>query len=150
MNEANNLPDQQGTASSNMTAQRRRASVAGYLAIAGVGVSPGVTATAQGWLPFGQQAKQESLINPASAATQNVPQLLRNGEQITIPDGSPYRSRLMVSAVQRNRVDETRTVPGSVEANPARVYSILPPLGGRVIDLPVHLGDHVTAGQPLV
>ena len=150
MNEANNLPDQQGTASSNMTVQRRRASVAGYLAIAAVGVIAGVIATAQGWLPFGQQAKQESLINPASAATQNVPQLLRNGEQITIPDGSPYRSRLMVSAVQRNQVDETRTVPGSVEANPARVYSILPPLGGRVIDLPVHLGDHVTAGQPLV
>ena len=68
MNEANNLPDQQGTASSNMTVQRRRASVAGYLAIAAVGVIAGVIATAQGWLPFGQQAKQESLINPASAA----------------------------------------------------------------------------------
>jgi cobalt-zinc-cadmium efflux system membrane fusion protein len=36
-----------------------------------------------------------------------------------------------------------------VEAEPSRVFNILPPLGGRVTQLNVRLGDHVTAGQPL-
>ena len=40
--------------------------------------------------------------------------------------------------------------PAAVEADPARLIKVLPPLSGRVTQLKVQLGEQVEAGQPLV
>jgi cobalt-zinc-cadmium efflux system membrane fusion protein len=149
MNDLDDTPDRPEPAVRTTPARRRHVPAAAPLLIAMAGIVAGIVITLEGWIPFTRYPTQETLINPAAAAVETAPQLVRKGDQIEVPDGSPYRARLAVAAVQRDLVDQTRTVPGAVEVNPARTYSILPPLGGRVIDLPVHLGDHVTAGQPL-
>jgi cobalt-zinc-cadmium efflux system membrane fusion protein len=41
-------------------------------------------------------------------------------------------------------------LPAVVEADPARLIKVLPPVAGRVIGLKAQLGERVTAGQPLV
>ena len=157
MNDAPDLPEQPQAAppltgarpAIRSGAQRRRGTLAGYVLIGLAGVALGVVAAAEGWIQPARVAGPPAIIAPAGAVTANVPALVRTGDAIQVPEGSPYRARLLVAPVERRDVEQTRTVPGSVEVNPARVFNILPPLGGRVIDLPVHLGDHVTAGQPL-
>jgi membrane fusion protein, heavy metal efflux system len=44
----------------------------------------------------------------------------------------------------------THAYPAVVEADPARTINLLPPLGGRVTELKVQLGEDVQAGQNLV
>jgi cobalt-zinc-cadmium efflux system membrane fusion protein len=76
--------------------------------------------------------------------------VLRDGDKYIVPPDSELRSRLTVAAVGLR--DEPRMVqlPATVEADPARTANILPPVAGRIVELRVHLGDHVTKGQPLV
>jgi membrane fusion protein, heavy metal efflux system len=76
--------------------------------------------------------------------------MLRQGDRITVPEGSPLRSRLTVSAALAGVVNSRLVVPGIVESDPARTANVVPQLGGRVIDLKVHLGDRVLKGQVLV
>lgn len=72
----------------------------------------------------------------------------RNG-RIEIPASSPLRRRLRVAPVQAQSVRRTLDAPAEVEADPERLVRITPPLAGRVVQLFVHFGDRVTAGQPL-
>jgi cobalt-zinc-cadmium efflux system membrane fusion protein len=44
-------------------------------------------------------------------------------------------------------VNDKLVLPAVVESDPARTASVLPPLGGRVLQLKVALGDRVKAGQ---
>lgn len=76
--------------------------------------------------------------------------VLRDGDKIIVPPDSALRSRLAVAAVGLR--DEPRLVqlPATVEADPARTANILPPVAGRIVELKVHLGDHVEKGQPLL
>lgn len=76
--------------------------------------------------------------------------VLRDGDKYVVPPDSELRSRLTVAPVGLR--DEPRMVqlPATVEADPARTANILPPVTGRIVELKVHLGDHVTKGQPLV
>ncbi|VVD93649.1 Cobalt-zinc-cadmium resistance protein CzcB [Pandoraea iniqua] len=76
--------------------------------------------------------------------------VLREGDKYIVPPDSALRSRLSVAAVGLR--DEPRMVqlPATVEADPARTANILPPVAGRIVELKVHLGDHVTKGQPLL
>jgi cobalt-zinc-cadmium efflux system membrane fusion protein len=76
-----------------------------------------------------------------------APPLVRQGETISIPEGSPLRRRLTVMQVSIQPVDDKRVLPAVVESDPARTASVLPPLGGRVLQLKVALGDRVKAGQ---
>jgi cobalt-zinc-cadmium efflux system membrane fusion protein len=75
------------------------------------------------------------------------PQMVRQGEKISIPEGSPLRNRLKVMAVATQAVSDKLVLPAVVESDPARTASLLPPLGGRVLQLKVALGDRVKAGQ---
>lgn len=77
------------------------------------------------------------------------PLLLRQGEKITIPEGSPLRSRLTVMPAVAEQVSDTLVVPGIVETNPARTFAVLTPLSGRVVELKVDLGSRVIPGQVL-
>ncbi|HLW24314.1 MAG TPA: efflux RND transporter periplasmic adaptor subunit [Steroidobacteraceae bacterium] len=77
------------------------------------------------------------------------PLLVRHGERIEIPAGSPLRERLVVEPAAARAVSGDLTVPGIVESDPARTATVFPALGGRVRSLAVSLGDRVHAGQEL-
>ena len=73
----------------------------------------------------------------------------RHGDSIELPAGSPLRERIKVAAAEYRSVRRSLEAPAEVEADPARLARITPPLPGRVVQLFVHFGDQVTAGQPL-
>lgn len=74
----------------------------------------------------------------------------RHGDAIEVPAGSPLRERLAVEPVRVESVRRTLEAPAQVEADPARMARIAPPLPGRVVQLFVHFGDTVTQGQALL
>jgi cobalt-zinc-cadmium efflux system membrane fusion protein len=75
--------------------------------------------------------------------------MLRQGNKIMIPEGSPLRERLSVIAAEAQTVSSPLVLPGIVESDPARTAAVLAPLGGRVLALKVALGDRVVQGQAL-
>jgi membrane fusion protein, heavy metal efflux system len=75
--------------------------------------------------------------------------MTRQGERILVPVGSALRTRLTVMPAQAQRVVPKLVLPGVVESNPARTASVLPALGGRVLELKVALGERVARGQLL-
>ena len=87
---------------------------------------------------------------PAATGAQDVPQLVREGPRLVIPDGSPLRAKLTIDAVSQKEVQRNLVLPAVVEADPARIVRVLPPLAGRVTQLKVQLGEQVEQGQPLV
>ncbi|HYM30580.1 MAG TPA: efflux RND transporter periplasmic adaptor subunit [Candidatus Cybelea sp.] len=88
-------------------------------------------------------------IAASTEAKEKVPNFLRNGRQTTIPDGSPLRGKLTVAAVAQKQIQRTLVLPAAVEADPAHLVKILPPLSGRITQMKVQLGQRVEAGQPL-
>jgi membrane fusion protein, heavy metal efflux system len=87
---------------------------------------------------------------PEPVTAQNVPQLVRDGQQIIVPDGSPVRSKLTIDAVAQKEVQRNLVLPAVVEADPARIVKVLPPLAGRITQLKVQLGEEVEQGRPLL
>jgi membrane fusion protein, heavy metal efflux system len=79
----------------------------------------------------------------------SAPNLVKNGEKIEIPDGSSLRSKLTIEAVAQEKIQRTLVLPAVVEADPARLVKVLPPLAGRITRLEVQLGQLVESGQPL-
>ncbi len=75
--------------------------------------------------------------------------VIHRADRIIIPPGSVLRSQLSVEKVGIKDGPRTLVLPASIEADPARTINILPPVAGKVVDLKVKLGDHVTKGQPL-
>jgi cobalt-zinc-cadmium efflux system membrane fusion protein len=78
-----------------------------------------------------------------------VPLTVRQGDKIVVPEKSPLRERLTVSPAQTELSGSQLDLPGIVESDPARTAEVLPPLGGRVVELKVALGDRVERGQVL-
>jgi cobalt-zinc-cadmium efflux system membrane fusion protein len=85
----------------------------------------------------------------AGAAAGEGARLVRRGNAIFVPEGSPYRSRIAVAPVQQKSVSRSKLVTGTVEADPTRTVKILAPVAGRVAELDVSLGDAVKKGQRL-
>ena len=82
--------------------------------------------------------------------TDNAPAMLvRQGDKIVIPASSPLRKRLTVTAAHAEDVSAKLVLPAVVESEPARTAAVLTPLGGRVLDIKVALGDRVRQGQVL-
>lgn len=77
------------------------------------------------------------------------PAVVRHGEKLEVPENSPLRQRLTVAPVASQNVSGKLVLPGVVEADPARNAAVLTPLGGRLVELKVALGDRVTKGQML-
>lgn len=128
------------------TAKIRRRPIGRYLLLAAaVGLMVGIPIGRDWNFPW-------QLGKPAqpSVTAAETPRLVREAGSVSVPEGSPYRARIAVAPVELRGVDQTRTLPAAVEANPANVFNILPPLGGRVLSLKVRLGDRVEQGQPLV
>jgi cobalt-zinc-cadmium efflux system membrane fusion protein len=68
---------------------------------------------------------------------------------IKVPEGSPLRKELAVQSVEARQAPHAMVFPANVEADPTRTTNVLPPLAGRLTELKVGLGDHVTKGQLL-
>jgi len=77
------------------------------------------------------------------------PVLIRDGDRVTVPDGSPLRESLTLAPVTEQDIARSLALPAVVEADPARLIKVLPPLAGRVTQLKVQLGEQVEEGQPL-
>jgi cobalt-zinc-cadmium efflux system membrane fusion protein len=79
----------------------------------------------------------------------DAPNLIKKGGRIEIPDGSPLRDKLTIDAIGQKEIKRNLVLPAVVEADPARLVKVLPPLAGRVTQLKVQLGEEVVRGQPL-
>ena len=73
----------------------------------------------------------------------------RQDGKITVPKESPLRERIAFAPAATRSIGGKLSVPAVVEADPARSVAVLPPLGGRLAELKVALGDRVTPGQEL-
>jgi membrane fusion protein, heavy metal efflux system len=87
---------------------------------------------------------------PTFVPEESGPYLVREGQRIVVPDGSPLRDKLTVGAVSQREISRNLVLPAVVEADPARLIKVLPPLAGRITQLKVQLGEEVEQGQPLV
>ena len=84
-----------------------------------------------------------------TVAAAPAPMLVRQGNRLSVPAGSPLRDRLLVATVGQDTLPHEVSLPATVEANPASTINILPPLTGRLLELKVRLGDTVKRGQVL-
>ncbi|MGJ7615302.1 MULTISPECIES: efflux RND transporter periplasmic adaptor subunit [unclassified Variovorax] len=84
-----------------------------------------------------------------AVAAAPAPMLVRQGNRLSVPAGSPLRDRLLVATVGQQTSPHDVSLPATVEANPANTVNILPPLTGKLIELKVRLGDTVKRGQVL-
>ena len=75
--------------------------------------------------------------------------MVRRGDQILVPEGSALRSRLTVAPASLQAFTPQLVLPAVVESDPSRTATVVPALGGRVVELKVALGDRVTRGQLL-
>ena len=112
----------------------RKALLPGLLGLAAFGLT--------GWGLLGLHAKEAP---PEAAAAAIVHQ----GDVLQIPERSPLRRSLAVAAVAQQNVAQPFTLPAVVEADPARLVKIAPPLAGRIVRLNKQLGDPVKAGEVL-
>ena len=87
---------------------------------------------------------------PAPAAGgQPVPSVVRQDALRAVPDASPLRKALQIATVQEQSVQRPIAVPGVIEADPARLMKVVPPVSGRIDTLYKRLGDTVKVGDPL-
>ncbi len=89
------------------------------------------------------------LLGSASGPSTAAAVLIKHGDSVQIPDGSPLRDRIKVSVASLEPAGSKLVLPATVDADPARTALVLPPLGGRLLQLKVALGDRVAAGQVL-
>jgi cobalt-zinc-cadmium efflux system membrane fusion protein len=89
------------------------------------------------------------LIGTGAAADTAPAMLVRQGDKIVIPESSPLRKRLTVTPAHAEPVSAKLVLPAVVESDPARTAAVLTPLGGRVLEIKVALGDRVRQGQVL-
>jgi len=117
--------------------QGKRVAVFGTFILAfGLGLASGLSLNR-----FSARAVEEAQVRPAD--------VIHQGDRIIIPPGSLLRAELDVQQVTVTDSTRPLVLPASVEADPARMINILPPVAGKIVELRVKLGDHVMKGQPL-
>ena len=75
------------------------------------------------------------------------PMMIQEGDRIKIPEHSPLRTQLSIKTVTTSSEPHIISVPGVIEADPARTVNLLPPLTGRLMSLNVNLGEPVEQNQ---
>ena len=89
------------------------------------------------------------LLGAGKVADSGPAMLERQGDKIVVPESSPLRQRLVLTPVHAEPVSAKLHPPATVESDPARTAAVLTPLGGRVLEIKVALGDRVHQGQVL-
>ena len=89
------------------------------------------------------------LLGSKKVADSGPSMMERQGDKIVVPESSPLRKRLTVTPVHAESVSAKLLLPATVESDPARTAAVLTPLGGRVLEIRVALGDRVHQGQVL-
>lgn len=84
-----------------------------------------------------------------AVASAPAPMVVRHGNRLSVPAGSPLRERLLVATVGDEASAHEVRLPATVEADPARTVNIVPPLTGKLLEMKVRLGDTVRRGQLL-
>lgn len=79
----------------------------------------------------------------------SAPAVIEDHGLLRVPEKSPLRKELVVASVEMRTAPHAMVFPATVEADPARTSNVLAPLTGRVAELKVGLGDHVTRNQLL-
>ncbi|MCJ0765063.1 efflux RND transporter periplasmic adaptor subunit [Variovorax terrae] len=123
-----------------MTFEPSTRSAAGWLLAAACTVLAGCDG-ARG-LPGSSTAEEPA--RPSAAA------VVHEAGSVFVPEASPLRQSLQLAAVQVQAVERPIGVPAAIEADPARLVRIVPPLAGRIVRLHKMLGDPVQAGDLLL
>jgi membrane fusion protein, heavy metal efflux system len=97
----------------------------------------------------GVDAHLLALLHHILVIRESAPHLIREGQLIKIPQGSPLRSELTIAAVAAKEVQRTLTLRGVVEADPSRTVQVLAPFAGRIVDVKIQLGDRIASRQEL-
>ncbi|KTD38636.1 cation efflux system protein [Legionella nautarum] len=90
-----------------------------------------------------------TLYSKKNKPVEQTPPLLHVGGRLVIPEHSPLRQFIVVKPVVEQLVISPFTLPAIVEADPATLVKVLPPLTGRITTLNKRLGDPVKAGDIL-
>jgi membrane fusion protein, heavy metal efflux system len=78
-----------------------------------------------------------------------APAFVEDHGLLRVPEKSPLRKELVVAPVEARVAPHAMVFPAMVESDPARTANVLAPLTGRISELKVGLGDHVTRNQLL-
>lgn len=90
------------------------------------------------------------LSGAATSAMASASTMVRNDHGLlTVTPDSPLAGRLSVTPVTLASPSRTIPVPGEIRAEPSQSLSIMTPVAGAIVSLPVTAGDHVTRGQVL-
>ncbi|AOZ05987.1 efflux RND transporter periplasmic adaptor subunit [Cupriavidus malaysiensis] len=108
------------------------------------------TACTAPWLLAACEPSGPAQAKTAEPPSRSATDKILEGSQIALPPGSPLRGRLVVDTVRTQEIARQIPVPGVIEADPARLVRIAPPLPGRILQLHAGLGDAVRQGEPLV
>jgi membrane fusion protein, heavy metal efflux system len=104
-------------------------------------------ASVAGVYRFAASATESRAQQPAPRSESTT--MIRDGDRVTVPEGSPLRGKLVIAATAEKEIQRRLVLPAMVEADPALTVKVLPALAGRVTELKVQLGSRVTAGQIL-
>jgi cobalt-zinc-cadmium efflux system membrane fusion protein len=96
-----------------------------------------------GWWIATPNAKEASPSSDSGVAFRH------DGDRLVVPEKSPLRGTIGVQAVSEQVVAAPFVLPASVEADPAKLVKVLPPIAGRIVSLNRRLGDAVKAGDVL-
>ncbi|CEG58727.1 efflux RND transporter periplasmic adaptor subunit [Legionella fallonii] len=77
------------------------------------------------------------------------PMMIRQGNQIKIPEHSPLRAQLTIKPVSVSNLPHIVSLPGVIEIDPTHNVNLLPPLTGRLTKLNANIGDLVKKDQIL-
>jgi cobalt-zinc-cadmium efflux system membrane fusion protein len=86
----------------------------------------------------------------AGEAAEKTEPVVRSGNIVSVPEGSPVRGKLAIETVAAKDIKRDLVLPAVVEADPAHLIKVSPPLSGLVNQLKVELGQRVKSGQGLV
>ncbi|MDB5820254.1 MAG: efflux transporter periplasmic adaptor subunit [Rhizobacter sp.] len=85
----------------------------------------------------------------AEPSPESQTHLQHDAEAVLVPPASALRKTLVMAASRLQAVQVPLALPASVEADPARLVKITPPVAGRIASLSKGLGDEVHASEVL-
>src|SRR5262245_59632496 len=75
----------------------------------------------------------QSRSGEPAAASAPVPQVVREGGRIKVALSSPLRKALLVGVAEEQLVERPIAVPAVIEADPAKLVKVVPPVSGRIV-----------------